>query len=273
LSALDVLFLESRCQTHGLRRLSPVTPLSLAEWELLVAAPFIGSFVGVVIDRLPDGIGLVFRRSHCGQCATALTACDLVPLASWLVARGRCRHCEAWLGWFYPSIELAALVIALMSLTVDRGADAWIDAALGWWLLALAWIDWRRFILPDRLTLPLTALGIAAAWALAPGELASRTIGAVCGYFGFRVIAWIYRRLRGREGLGGGDAKLLAASGAWVGVAGLPSVVAGAALMGIVAAGWMKLAGSELDRHSAVPLGPGLAAATWLVWLYGPVAF
>jgi leader peptidase (prepilin peptidase) / N-methyltransferase len=248
-------------------------PLSSADWELLAAAPLIGSFVGVVFDRLPQGVGVVFRRSHCTRCDATLAARDLVPFASWLATRRRCRYCGEWLGWFYPAVELAALAIAIVSLTVDRGFDAWIDAALGWWLLALGWIDWHHFILPDRLTLPLISLGIIAAWALAPDELVGRIVGAACGYLGLWAIAWAYRRSRGHEGLGRGDAKLLAASGAWVGVVGLPSVVAGAALIGLITAGGMRLAGVELSRHSALPFGPGLAAATWLVWLCGPLTF
>jgi leader peptidase (prepilin peptidase)/N-methyltransferase len=202
-----------------------------------------------------------------------LTVRDLVPLASWLTLRGRCRHCGAWIGWFYPAVELAALAIAVVSVTVTRGYDAWVAAALGWWLLALGWIDWRRFILPDALTLPLIVLGLAAAWGLAPDELWDRLAGAVCGYLLLWGVAWLYRRLRGRDGLGLGDAKLLAAAGAWVGAGGLPSVLAGAAIAALAAAGGMMLAGRRLDRHTALPFGPFLAAATWLVWLFGPIAY
>jgi leader peptidase (prepilin peptidase)/N-methyltransferase len=243
----------------------------LAEWELVGVALLAGSFVGVVVERLPDGVPIGFVRSRCAQCDTVLGARDLVPLGSWLAARGRCRHCGGWIGWFYPAIELAALGIALVAALVDRGLDAWVDALLGWWLLALAWIDWRRLLLPDTLTLPLIALGLAAAWALAPGELWSRAAGAAAGYLGLWVVAWLYRRLRGRDGLGLGDAKLLAAAGAWVGVAALPSVLAGAALAALAAAAAMTIAGRRLDRHAALPFGPFLAAATWLVWLFGPL--
>jgi leader peptidase (prepilin peptidase)/N-methyltransferase len=250
-----------------------VAPLGLAEWELIGTALFFGSFVGVVIDRLPEGSLLVARRSCCAQFGARLTARDLVPLASWLATHGRCRHCGAWLGWFHPAVELAALGMALLSLAVDRGVDAWIDAALGWWLLALGWIDWHRAVLLDRLTLPLIVLGLAAAWGLAPEELTDRVVGAICGYLGLWLVASVYRRVRGRDGLGLGDAKLLAAAGAWVGASGLPSVLAGAAIAALVAAGGMMWAGTRLDRHSALPFGPFLAATTWLVWLFGPIAY
>lgn len=250
-----------------------MTPLGFAEWELAGAALVAGSFIGVVIDRLPDGVPLSWRRSRCGVCGAALTARDLAPLASWLTARGRCRHCGAWIGWFYPAVELAALAVAAGALAVDRGVDAWIDALLGWWLLALGWIDWRRLVLPDVLTLPLIALGLAAAWWWARDELVDRAAGAALGYAGLWAVAWIYRHWRRREGLGLGDAKLLAASGAWVGASGLPSVLAGGAAAALFAAGAMMLAGHRLDRHSALPFGPFLAAATWLVWLFGPIAY
>jgi leader peptidase (prepilin peptidase) / N-methyltransferase len=248
-----------------------VAPLGLADWYLLGVALPVGSFVGVVIDRLPEDGSPLTGRSCCAACGAALTARDLVPLASWLATQGQCRHCGARISAFYPAVELAALAIALMALTVDRGLLAWIDAGFGWWLLALGWIDWRHTILPNVLTLPLIPLGLAAG-SLAPEALWDPVLGTVFGYLGLYVIAWIYRRLRGREGLGLGDAKLLAASGAWVGVTGLPSVLGGAAIGGLAAAGCMMLAGVRLDRFSALPFGPFLAAATWLVWLYGPLA-
>lgn len=254
----------------------------LAGWELIVLAPFVGSFLGVVIERLPDGEPLVARRSRCAHCGATLAVRDLVPLASWLATRGRCRRCGAWLGWFYPAVELAALAIAVVALWLDGGLDfgldpglgggldAWLDALLGWWLLALGWIDWRRFVLPDTLTLPLAAFGLAAAWAWAPGELADRAAGAACGFLALWGAARLYRRLRGRDGLGLGDAKLFAAAGAWVGASGLPSVLAGAALAALAAAAALRSAGRPLERHAMLPFGPFLAAATWLVWLLGP---
>jgi len=248
-------------------------PLGLGEWDLIAVAVVIGSFLGVLIKRLPENEPFVVQRSRCGECGAPLTIVDLVPLASWFRTGGRCRHCGAWIGWFYPGVEVAALGIAVLSVAVDRGVAAWLDASLGWWLLVLAWIDWRRSVLPDVLTLPLIILGLAAAWRLVPGDLVDRLIGAGCGFVGLWAVAVIYRRARGREGLGFGDAKLFAASGAWVGATGLPSVLAGAAIAGLVAAGALMLSGVRLNRHSAIPFGPFLAAATWLVWLFGPLKF
>lgn len=250
-----------------------MAPLGLADWYLAAAGLPVGSFVGVVIDRLPEDDAVARGRSRCGHCGATLTVADLIPLASWIAARGRCRHCGAPIGWFYPAVELAALAIAVLSLTVDRGFAAWVDAALGWWLLTLAWIDWRHMILPDALTLPLVLLGLAVRGVLTPEDLGDPVLGVICGYLGLRGVAWVYRRLRGREGLGRGDAKLLAAAGAWVGASGLPGVLFAAAIAALAAAGGMMLAGNRVDRHTALPFGPFLAVATWLVWLYGPIAF
>ena len=238
-----------------------------AAWSAILAAPFIGSFLGVIVRRLPEGGPIALGRSHCEGCGTALGARDLVPLISWLASGGRCRCCGRALGWFYPGIELAALAVALVAAAADSGARIWLDCVLGWWLLALGWIDIRRWLLPDALTLPLVIAGLAAALAFDPEGLTERAFGAAAGYLGLRTVAILYRALRGREGLGQGDAKLLAAAGAWVGLRALPQVVLVAALAGLFAAACLRLAGVRLGAQSALPFGPFLALATWLVWL------
>jgi leader peptidase (prepilin peptidase) / N-methyltransferase len=237
-----------------------------ADWSAVLAAPFIGSFLGVVVRRLPDGRPIARGRSCCERCGATLAVRDLVPLFSWLAARGRCRFCGRPLGWFYPGIELAAVAVAVTSVLVDSGARAWLDCMLGWWLLALGWIDLQRWLLPDALTLPLVVAGLAAA-AFDLDGLTDRAFGAAAGYLGLRAVAFLYRAMRGREGLGQGDAKLLAAAGAWVGVRGLPQVVLLAALAGLCAAACLRLAGVRLGAQSALPFGPFLAFAIWLVWL------
>jgi leader peptidase (prepilin peptidase)/N-methyltransferase len=252
-----------------------------AEWSLVLVAPFIGSFLGLLIRRLPEGSPIARGRSHCDACGATLRVRDLVPILSWLMAGARCRYCNQPLGWFYPGIELAALAIALAALLIDGGLidgvpidgglSAWLDCVLGWWLLALGWIDLRCWLLPDALTLPLIIAGLAAALLFNPDQLTDRALGAALGYFSLMAIAALYRRLRGREGLGGGDAKLLAASGAWLGAAALPQVILLAALSALAAAGGLRLAGVRLGFHSALPFGPFLALATWVLWLVGPI--
>jgi leader peptidase (prepilin peptidase) / N-methyltransferase len=155
--------------------------LGAAGWGLIVAAPFIGSFLGVLIRRLPEGRPIVWARSACESCGAALRAGELVPLVSWAVGRGRCRSCGRPIGWFYPGVELAALAVGLIALAVDEVEAAWLDCLLGWWLLALAWIDARRWILPDALTLPLIVAGLLAALVFDPETLAARALGAAAG--------------------------------------------------------------------------------------------
>jgi leader peptidase (prepilin peptidase)/N-methyltransferase len=240
-------------------------------WGALLCAPFIGSFLGVVIRRLPAGRPIAWARSRCEFCGAALGVRDLLPFYSWLAAGGRCRFCGHPLGWFYPAIELSAFAVVLAALAADGGEKIWLDCLFGWWLLALGWIDIRRWLLPDALTLPLIIAGLAAAAAFDREQLAGRALGAALGYISLRAIALLYRGLRGREGLGHGDAKLLAASGAWVGVMALPQVVLGAAVSALFAAACLRLFGVPLGAGSALPFGPFLALATWLIWLLGPV--
>lgn len=254
----------------GTELLDRVVGADATGWGVLLCAPFVGSFLGVVVRRLPEGRPIAWVRSRCECCGTALRVRDLVPLYSWLAAGGRCRYCGHPLGWFYPGIELSALAVALAALAADGGEKTWLDCFFGWWLLALGWIDMRRWLLPDALTLPLVIAGLAAAAAFDPEQLTARALGAALGYLSLRLVALLYRALRGRDGLGHGDAKLLAASGAWVGAMALPQVVLGAAVSALAAAACLRLAGVRLGAHSALPFGPFLALATWLIWLLGP---
>jgi leader peptidase (prepilin peptidase) / N-methyltransferase len=255
----------------GVELLDRVAGAGAAGWSALAAAPFIGSFLGVLVQRLPEGRPMAWGRSRCEHCRTVLAARDLVPFVSWLAARGRCRFCGQPLGWFYPAIELAAVAVALVAVASDRGEAMWLDCVLGWWLLALGWIDLRQWLLPDGLTLPLVIAGLASAALLDPEQLTDRALGAALGYLGLRLIANVYRVWRGREGLGQGDAKLLAASGAWVGASALPQVIFGAAASALLVVACLRLAGVRLAAHSALPFGPFLALATWLIWVFGPV--
>lgn len=256
---------------YGIELLERMADTGPAEWSLLLAAPFIGSFLGVIVRRLPDGLPIAWSRSHCDCCGVPLRARDLVPIVSWLASKGRCRYCSHSLGWFYPGIELASTAVALTAVLVGGGQGMWLDCLLGWWLLTLAWIDIRNWLLPDLLTLPLVMAGLAAAAAFDPEQLVERSLGAALGYLSLLTIAALYRALRHRDGLGGGDAKLLAGAGAWVGAAALPQVILLAALSALAAAACLWIAGFRLSAHSALPFGPFLAFATWVLWLCGPI--
>jgi leader peptidase (prepilin peptidase)/N-methyltransferase len=229
-------------------------------------APVIGSFAGVLIARLPAGRGVAWGRSACDSCCHTLGVADLVPLASYAVLRGRCRHCGAPIGRFHLWVECAAIAIALWAVAAgERGALLWTGCVLGWSLLALGWIDARCQRLPDMLTLPLILAGLCEALFLEPDAMANRALGAIIAYASFRLIAVVFRRLRGREGLGEGDAKLLAAGGAWVGAWLLPDVLLAAAGTALLYA----VRKFRPDPNERIPFGPFLAAGIWLMWLYG----
>ena len=234
----------------------------------LLAAPFVGSLLGVLVRRLPAGRPVGMARSACEACGRTLGPAELIPIISFVALRGRCRGCGAAIAPMHLAIELAALAVAAWAAWVDTGAAAWAGCVLGWALLVLAWIDLRDFWLPDLLTLPLILAGLAATWWLQPWALTDHAIGAVAGYAALRLVSWAYRALRGRDGLGEGDAKLLAASGAWLGWQALPLVLTGAAVAGLAAAAIAMLRGGRVTAATALPFGPPLAAATWIVWLY-----
>ena len=238
---------------------------------LLLAAPFVGSFLGLLVVRLPLGETVVLGRSRCRECGATLGPRDLVPLLSWAVSGGRCRHCHAALGWFHPAIEAAALGVALWSVAVVPGGLAWASAGLGWTLLALAVIDQRHMILPDALSLPLIPAGLAVAALTPAGALAHHLAGAAAGAASLGAVAWAYRRATGREGLGLGDVKLFAAAGAWVGWQALPSVLLIGAATGLAAALLLGRAKGLPGPREPVAFGPYLALGLWLTWLYGPV--
>jgi leader peptidase (prepilin peptidase) / N-methyltransferase len=245
--------------------------MGLEALALLLLAPLVGSFIGVLVDRLPESRPVAVARSTCDVCGAPLTAWDLVPIFSWLARGGRCRCRRARLRAFYPLIELAALAVALWATFLLSGWLLLATAALGWTLLALAVIDWRHELLPDALTLPLIPAGLAVAYAIDPDRVLPHAIGAAAGFLAFAALALAYERLRGREGLGLGDAKLLAAAGAWLGWAALPSVVVVGAVSGLLLALLQAARGRRLEAGSRLPFGPHLALGFWLVWLYGPL--
>lgn len=194
---------------------------------------------------------------------------DLVPLLSFAALRGRCRSCAVAIPRRYPVIEAGCAFIGVWAVLAHPGPLGLATAVLGGSLLAIAVIDAEHYWLPDRLTLPLLTLGLAVNAFLRILFFVSAVMGAAIGWLSLSGVALIYRRVRGREGLGGGDARLLAAAGAWVGWAGLPNVLlwASSAGLGVVGAGW--LAGRRVLGPDALPFGTFLALGTWLVWVYG----
>jgi leader peptidase (prepilin peptidase)/N-methyltransferase len=234
----------------------------------LMVAPIIGSFLGVLILRLPAGRSVVIARSACDHCGHTLGLRDLIPLMSYAATRGRCRYCGAAIGRFNLDVELAALAVAAWVVTVVPVGQIWPACLLGWTLLALAWTDLRTMILPDVLTLPLLLAGLIVTDLGSPDALLDHSAAAALGWGLLFAVAWIYRTLRGRDGLGLGDAKLLGALGAWVGLGDLPVVLLMASCLGLAAAGIGAVAGKQMTAATAIPFGPCLALAGWLSWLY-----
>jgi leader peptidase (prepilin peptidase)/N-methyltransferase len=224
----------------------------------------VGSFLNVVITRLPRGESPLGGRSRCPQCHTPLRWRDNLPLISYLLLKGRCRACGGAIPWRYPAVELiSGLLAAALWWKFPASPLLVAYAPFGAGLVALSFLDLEHFWLPDVLTLPLTALGLLLSLVLPHLRWYEAWSGALVGGGAFYAGAWGYYRLTGREGLGLGDAKLLALIGAFLGVWALPWVVLVSALLGAgvgAALIWREKAG----RLTPIPYGPFLAAAALL---------
>lgn len=243
--------------------------ISVSLLLLLLAAPAVGSFLAVLVDRLPRGEDVIRRPSHCRACDTRLGTRDLVPLVSYAVLRGRCRTCQTPLpGWIWL-MELGALGLA--TLAVMRGGttwEIWCAAGILWLLMALAVTDLIWFRLPDALTAALAAvcLGVAAA----QGQIWAALAGGLLGAGAFLALRVGYKALRGREGLGLGDVKLMFGLGALTGPADLPLLVLIAALGALSVT---LITRGRLAGHVALPFGAALCAAGALLWLFEKTLF
>lgn len=206
-------------------------------------------------------------RSRCDACDAPLRPGELIPLVSYIAAGGRCRRCGEAIDPRHIAMELAGAGIGLAAFAAHSAPLADVTALLGWWLLLIAALDLEYQWLPDRLTLPLLPLGLLAAWAGFGPPLADRVIGAAMGFLILWIVAALYRRIRGREGLGGGDPKLLAAIGAWLGWQQVPAVLLGAGLIGIAAVLTKRLRGETVTGTDRLPLGSLMAIAAWPIWL------
>jgi leader peptidase (prepilin peptidase)/N-methyltransferase len=192
---------------------------------------------------------------------------ELIPLISYFVARGRCRRCGGAISGTHVALEAGAALIGGVAFAALPLLPAALTALFGWWLLLIAVLDLEHHWLPDLLTLPLIAAGLGAALVSVGVPLADRAIGAAAGYAVLAAIALLYRRLRGRVGLGGGDPKLFAALGAWLGWQQLPFVLVGAGLLGLASLLLRRLRGDTVGATDRLPLGTLMAVAAWPLWL------
>jgi leader peptidase (prepilin peptidase)/N-methyltransferase len=233
----------------------------------LLLGAIVGSFLATVLIRWPQGRSVIAGRSRCDSCGRPLGPRDMVPILSYAALHGKCRACGVRIDLRHFAVELAAAALGLVALVAHPLPLAAISLGLGLWLLLLAMLDLEHQWLPDRLTLPLVPLGLIAAWAGFGPPLIERAIGAAAGWAALFLIALAYRRLRGREGMGGGDPKLLAGIGAWVGALQLPFVLLGAGLLGLAAILLMRLRGEPVSATTRLPLGTLMAVAAWPIWL------
>jgi leader peptidase (prepilin peptidase)/N-methyltransferase len=233
----------------------------------------LGSFFNVVITRLPQGEQFWRGRSRCPHCRAALPWRDNLPLLSYLWLRGRCRFCGAAISRRYPLVELAGGVLALALWA--RFPDRLLLLAYGPFgaaLLLLSAIDLEQRLLPDAITLPGIALGLILALALPHLTWWEAAAGALLGGAAFFAVGWIYEKLTGRQGMGGGDVKLMAMIGAFLGLQAVPFVVFVSAALGTLVGLGLALythrwRGGQW-RVTSIPYGPFLAAAA-LLYLFG----
>lgn len=253
----------------------------------------IGSFLNVVILRTPPRLefawrreareilelpeseaaqppGLVADRSRCPKCAHQLSWYENIPVLSYAVLRGRCRSCKSPISVQYPLVELLTAVASMAVIAhFGSGWEGGIALILTWLLIAASGIDFRTTLLPDQFTLPALWLGLlAAATASLYVPPAQAIWGAALGYLSLWSVYWLFKLVTGKEGMGFGDFKLLAALGAFVGPQGLIPIVLMSSLVGAVIGSAILIAKGR-DRQTPIPFGPFLAIAGWLQFLYG----
>lgn len=234
---------------------------------VLAASPFVGSFLALLAFRLPEHEDVVFKASHCRACGTPLGLADLIPVISFVRLNAHCRACGAPIPLAYPLIELGAVGIALVSAVLASGWLLLATCALGWALLAAAASDLRVFILPNAITLPLAPAGLAAAYFLLHADIWDHVIGAAAGGGALWLLEFVYRKIRGRVGLGMGDVKLVAAAGAWLGWFWISWLVLLATVLALAMILAMRAAGQKVTATTHIPYGAPLAAAFFVLWL------
>ena len=267
---------------------------------VFVFSLLVGSFLNVVIHRLPimmerdwraqceelaaspapplpEGrFDLVAPRSRCPACGAPITALQNIPVVSYLVLKGRCARCAARISPRYPIVELlTALLAGVIAWRFGFGWEAAAALLLTFALVAISAIDLDHQIIPDSISLPLVWIGLALSlWHPLPGAdvlfVAPKDaiVGALAGYLSLWSVYHLFRLLTGKEGMGYGDFKLLAALGAWLGWQMLPLVILLSALVGALV-GIALIAFRRHDRNVPIPFGPYLAAAGWVALVCG----
>jgi len=259
---------------------------------IFVLGAVIGSFLNVVILRLPammqqtwrsdcevfleiepsektESLTLSKPASHCPSCKTPIKPWHNIPIVSWLALRGKCNSCGTRISRRYPLVELATALLSLAVATqFEFGAALGLALIATWALIALTVIDADHQLLPDDITLPLLWLGLIANALGVFTDLESALWGAVFGYGSLWSVYWAFKLTTGKEGMGYGDFKLLAALGAWLGWQALPMIILMSSLVGAII-GLAMMALAKLGRGQPMPFGPYLAIAGWLSLVFG----
>jgi leader peptidase (prepilin peptidase)/N-methyltransferase len=229
-----------------------------------------GSYLNVVIHRLPREESTVLPRSRCPACGAIIEARDNIPLLSYLLLRGRCRSCRAPISWRYPAIEALTAVLVVACLEVYGVTwRAFVAAVFCCLLVALGAIDLEHFLLPDALTKPGIALGLGIAWFADWIRWQDALVGALVGGGALWLLGELWYRLRGEEGMGLGDVKMLAMVGAFLGWQGVLVTVVLASAAG-AALGLALVARGRLDLGSRLPFGVFLSVGALVALFVGP---
>jgi len=239
-------------------------------WPVLLGGlgAVIGSFLATLVVRWPEDSSVLRGRSRCDTCRATLTPRDLIPLLSAALTRGKCRMCGAQIDPRHWQIELGCALVGVLAGVAVPGPVGLAGAVFGWLLLTLAALDLAYFVLPNALTATLAGAGLVTGLLGVEPPLQDRLIGGAGGFAALWLIGKGYRLLRGREGLGGGDPKMLGAIGLWLGWQILPMVVFLAALTGLA----IVLVGMTMGKSAALsdakPFGALLAIAAYPAWLF-----
>ncbi len=274
--------------------MSLISLLSLPAVFITIAVLFglvIGSFLNVVIHRLPKMLerewaqqcaelaggepaelpkyNLAAPRSACPGCGAPITAQQNIPIISWLALRGRCAACGIAISARYPLVEaVTALATGFCAWHFGFGLPAFAAMLFLWCMIALSFIDYDTQLLPDDITLPLLWAGLLVNMGGAFIDLKSAVIGAVAGYLALWSVYWLFKLVTGKEGMGFGDFKLLAAIGAWLGWQLLTLVILLSSVVG-AAVGVSLIVFAGRGRAKPIPFGPYLAAASVIALFYG----
>ncbi len=256
----------------------------------------VGSFLNVVILRLPPRLefewrsiaaeylendlppdfklgdrppGLVMERSHCPGCGMQLKAIHNIPLISYLALRGRCAGCKRPISMQYPLVEAVTMGLSMLCfLSFGPSLQCFFALLFTWMLVAMSGIDLRTKLLPDELTQPLLWLGLLISLIPVYVQATDALLGAAIGWGSLAGLNAAYKKIRGRDGMGGGDFVLLGALGAWCGVLSLPLIVLLSASVGALVFLGMMIA-RRYNAETSMPFGPFLAAAGWLQLVFG----